>query len=549
MLVVAGAVLLGHAPLMSYHLRGLWQKEQYQFFPFVLAAVAWLLWSRWKEADPVPQGVTRAKRWPWFLLFCSAVLLTFAILLVSGWLAAVSLNVGIAGLFLWMGQRRSVSQLAGVWCLLWLLVPLPLTVDVLMVRQLQRFSSQLSSKILDMLGIDHVMAGNTLELPTRQLFVDEACSGIVSVMSMVAVAMIYGIWRKRGLLHVVLLALLSLFWAVFMNLGRITVIAAAHHFAEVDLSDGAIHEVLGLTIFLLMFVALLSTDQLLLVVLKPIDMSQAEDLWVNNRLVWAWNRVFVRDYESSADDSNFLPGGDEQSLKNSIAGSSSIGISRAAAVAIPFVVLGFVQLIWLPSANTAEARDAIEQAIAIQEDLLPLRIGSWSQEAFESIEREKQSLLGRYSKSYRFRHIEHPDVVSTVALDFTYVGGWHDLCYCYTGQGWKTNERVIHNQEKTAPQEDWKYVVADLEKTDGSKAVLAIAGFDVRGAIAEPPSKLVLFRPWLTLRRRLLLRVVPQLFQVQVFSPGHSTSDESLNHDLRVLLFTAREKFRDAVVE
>ena len=75
--------------------------------------------------------------------------------------------------------------------MLWLLVPLPFRWDVRLVFALQDWSSRAASLMLDFWGVDHLLAGHILELPHQQFLVEEACSGIQSLFSLLAFAAIY----------------------------------------------------------------------------------------------------------------------------------------------------------------------------------------------------------------------------------------------------------------------------------------------------------------------------------------------------------------------
>ena len=110
-------------------------------------------------------------------------------------------------------QRWKIPGLWGIWALIVLLVPPPLDREKMLISELQLLSSWLASKLLDAFGVLHVMQGNKLMLSSKELFVDEACSGIVSMMSIVACALIIAVWYNRPILHLVLLLLSSLVWA------------------------------------------------------------------------------------------------------------------------------------------------------------------------------------------------------------------------------------------------------------------------------------------------------------------------------------------------
>ncbi len=82
-----------------------------------------------------------------------------------------------------------------------------------LIAFLQRLSSRVSSHILDLLKINHLMTGNVLQVPDKQFFVDEACSGIVSIMSVIAAGGIYCVWKNRPAIHVILLLVTGVIWA------------------------------------------------------------------------------------------------------------------------------------------------------------------------------------------------------------------------------------------------------------------------------------------------------------------------------------------------
>ncbi len=560
-LLFAAAVLLGHAPLAVLHLRSLWLQEQYQYFPFVIAATAYFLWSRWQQAPDLSQSTRPqlTKRWAALPLWIAAVAvltLVGAILVVSPWMAFVSLNIGLAAVFAMLGRQRAIPYLWGIWLLLWLLIPLPLGVDSWLVTYLQRLSSQLSSAILELLGILHLMSGNVLQLPTKEFFVDEACSGIISVMSMIACAAIYAVWKNRSVAHLIALVLMGVTWALVLNVLRICLIAAVFHFFDYDLSTGAVHETLGLTLFLLMFLALVSTDYLLLLMLAPIDTAILGETSQENLLVRLWNRKEGNRTGRNRTEANRIvqEEPDVTTKAGTLSDAESIGPNLALprrstvmAWSMPFLFLGIVQLIWMPSSETAEAAQALQQALALDNQSLPRTIGPWIRESFEAVEREVYSDFGKHSRTYQYRHKLNEGVTATVSLDFPYLGGWHDLCMCYRNAGWTIHDRVIESSNDSELGSDWKFVVGDLEDPAKRRANVSFAGFDAQGETAEPASDAVLFRPWFRLRRRLLLNLSPQLFQVQVFASGNTSVDQELKRELQQLLLESRAKFRELV--
>ena len=253
----------------------------------MLAAFAWLMVERLRAAEARER--TSAARGP----PASAVALRLAAwaLLGSGvsapspWLAysvaprarrrhLCSDPIAMAGAGLVGRRGRSCC----------LILPPPLNRDQTLITILQRYSSKTSSFVLDALGVDHIMEGNTLLLPDKQFFVDEACSGIISVASIIACAVIYGVWRRRSALHTILLALAGVGWATLMNTLRISTIAVVHWSWSLDWTAGAPHQAISLCVFLFAFLALMSTDALLAGLLAPIGASMERKPWRSDPL-------------------------------------------------------------------------------------------------------------------------------------------------------------------------------------------------------------------------------------------------------------------------
>src|SRR5436853_413288 len=99
----------------------------------------------------------------------------------------------IAGPTLWKTIAAGVL-LAPAWFFLWLLIPPPLNLDQRLVTRLQTFTARQSSRLLDQLGVLHVMQGNVVVIPHKHLLVEEACSGINSLFSMLACTLFFVLW-------------------------------------------------------------------------------------------------------------------------------------------------------------------------------------------------------------------------------------------------------------------------------------------------------------------------------------------------------------------
>gem|GEM_PF-5803708 len=558
--ILALVVLLAYLPMMIEHCKVLWRLEQYQYFPFIIAAVGWMAWARWQEATLREDRTLTWYQNIWHnYLPILGVLLAFVTLAVAvycqwGWFAAVSLNLLTGAGLLVLSKYFHVRNAWGIWALMWLMVPPPIEFGANVVQRMQLVSSNLGSQILDLLGIDHLMAGNTFTVPTlvstaemvteygkdmgtpitKDLFVDEACSGIVSVMSIIAATGIYAVWKDRSLIHSGLLMLASVLWALVMNTVRLVVIAIAESKFQIDLASGAAHEILGLVLFSFTFIASMSTDQFLEFLLSPIRVQPGESGVRRNPLVKAWNgasNIFSPRYvEPNAEQSklNRLLTG-LMSPKLMMCGVPIAGIGIWSALVF-FGIIG----------GRPESRvDALTLNKAIVAEDIAETIGDWQRVSYEATQRGEDAVVGNYdfgqfSNAFTFQPAnsdatmgaaetsETVNPPAMVSMDYPFTGGWHELSACYRANGWDILEReAVSEGGREFVQTTYKY------PNQEHYGLLLFNNFNERGEVLTPPSGAILVRSWLFIRRRFLRKIAGDLYQVQTFV----TSDKPFSED------------------
>jgi len=527
-------ITLGYAPAIFMHLWNLWSQEQYQYFPFVIAAFVYLLYTRFQQGDP-PVPTRAAYLFGRFGMILAWVLLATATLFQSAWLAAVSLNFLLATVLAAISQVRHIKNLWGIWFLLWLLIPLPLGVDTRVIVRLQIFSSYLSSEILDMLRVDHLMFGNVLQLPHQQFFVDEACSGIVSILAVISCGAIYGVWLNRSPIHLVLLITAGALWAISLNVARICWVAIAHAWWNADLSTGRPHEMLGLFLFAITFGALVSTDRILVFLLNPIPVSDGEESRNEvNPLITLWNAV-IRFW----DPSHRFPQMPRSSTTNSIPSEYRrdhwrLGIPAA------FAIWGAISVVPIFFA-TQTALGSMQTANSFGEDFLPAQLNGLVLTDFEEMHRPAQHELGEYSKVYQYTDPES-GLNYFVSIDFPFSGGWHELCVCYKNTGWTLQKRNARFPT-AADDVEWPIVTGGF-KRNHEFGYVAFSNFNADGDSLSPPNDLIFWRPWRRLRRRMLKTVSSRVFQVQVWVSNDQPLTEENEETADDLLLAVRERFR-----
>jgi len=546
----AGIIGLSYLPLLVSHAQFMWTRPHYQYFPLLVPAVAFLAWRRWPSETTVVSG--NARLVASILLLLALTSLTFATLTVSHWIASVSAVFMVGATIMWIGGLGAARALWPIWLLCWLFVPIPFEMDVSLINWLQTFAASASSQILDVLGVDHNLAGNVLEMPGRRLLVDEACSGIQSLFSLLACTAFYVVWKRRPWLRALILLASVVLWALLGNSIRLVIVALAYHLFGSDLSSGWPHELLGVVLFAFAFLTVLSTDQLLHFLLAPIgELSPVEH--EQSPLSRCWNQL-MRESELDAVIPNEEPVAQDSSptLKRTVAATGG-GI----AIALAFATLGSAQVatFLLLGEIQVQAADAAE---AVTHYTLPEECRGWQQVGFETERRESGNPWGEESKSWTYQGQDH---AATVSLDYAF-SGWHNLMACYTGTGWNVDRSRAVTSPSAQNSGNTRLVEVELSQPNGQFGYLVYGLFDVAGNDLTPAGSEASRSTWLFFRAKgaierglargplgvLTGRGAGQLrsvsYQFQIFVPSDSPLTKAQRDEVRGTFVALRDQLR-----
>jgi exosortase len=218
----------------------------------LLAPVAaWLAWKRGLVPSRVAQPRLGA-----FVLFGAILLRYVAGLAAELFTLRFSLLLAIGALIIFFWGYRQILHWWLPIALLILAVPLPSVVLGTLALPLQLQASQFGAALLDARHVPVVVAGNVIHLPGRSLFVTEACSGLRSLTSLIALGvLIGGIWLRTPMLRAAIV-IMAVPIAMFLNGIRIFLTGFLVYFVDPRLGDGLMHYTEGWAMFAVAFVML-----------------------------------------------------------------------------------------------------------------------------------------------------------------------------------------------------------------------------------------------------------------------------------------------------
>lgn len=225
-----------------------WNTEAGAHGPIVLATGIWLLIQTREQLrsqarpDPV-----------WLWLPALVIALAFYIFGRAFDLILIE-SAGLYGTFIVMAMR--LVGLKSIWSSLFpfvyfaFLVPLPGWVLDVVTVPLREFVSMVSTDGLRLVGYPIAREGITIQIAQYQLLVEDACSGMNSMVGLIAISMFYiymlhrASWRRSLALLVVIIPV-----AIVTNIIRVIIlILLTYHYGDA-VAQGFLHVTAGMLVF------------------------------------------------------------------------------------------------------------------------------------------------------------------------------------------------------------------------------------------------------------------------------------------------------------
>ncbi len=517
-------LFVGHLPFLLSEYSTTWRQTHYQFFPFAFIAFFSLLWSRQHSRNLRPKLVLGLVILDLLMLFTGAVVW-------SPWLASLGLWHLLLALAVSRKDKDTGASLAYLALLPLLTVRLPANTDVLIIRTLQDLTSRVASNVLNLAGCLHLRQGNVITLPSKTLLVEEACSGVQSLFTLLFLAVLICCWKRRRLFHASLVLVSGVFFAGFMNVIRVIIIVLAEHWWQKDLTAGWPHDMIGYTVLVLAAGLVYNFDYFLLGFTAPVPDSglSKPNVAYRNPCVAAFNQIFATKIEHTSRGLDSVPPDQTRWWKLSIICSSVFCVVGIAAQAPAFF------------SRSERSSNFTTNLNLLTESALDPNVAGFVLQTYNEEERGRGDIAGQFSNVWVF-HDRNMDV--TVSCDHLFCG-WHDLRMCYTGIGWQVSDSKLDQSEP-----EWQGMRVRLAKPDlGSYGLLFFSFFTPSGDPYQPPDtndaiQLVQHR----LRTLPGFSTVPDTIQCQTFAESPIPFTEDQVDSVRGLHLQARRRIRDAAL-
>jgi exosortase len=255
-----GALLIAcYAPIL-YRMAYQWAHDEDMGHGFFVPIVAgFITWQRRNLLIDTPR---KTNSWGLVLVIfagCEALIATLGAELFTARLAFV---IALFGAVLYLGGTRWMKILLFPLVLLLFMIPIPQIIYAALTLKLQMIASSLGEALITLMGIPVFRTGNVLHLPSQDLDVAEACSGIRSLLSLGFLSLVYAYFadKKVWMRWALLIATVPI--AIGANGIRVAVTGLLSEI-NTKLAQGLYHELEGYIVFVVALVALVITHRIL----------------------------------------------------------------------------------------------------------------------------------------------------------------------------------------------------------------------------------------------------------------------------------------------
>src|SRR5581483_5889433 len=248
--LVAGVVAWMYGRILS-GLAAEWASSPDASYGLVLAGVAaYLLWQR-RHAFAGAIDANGSRALPLAALGAGAALFVAGQLSADLFLTRLSLVVVAAAAIGFLAGTRALRTIAAPLAFLAMAVPLPAILVNAVTLPLQLVASRLAESTLTLAGVPVFRDGNVLALPSATLEVAQACSGLRSLVSLLAIGVLLAWMTRGGALRRAAIVALAVPIAIVMNGWRIAATGIACETFGPRAASGAWHEFMGWATFVL----------------------------------------------------------------------------------------------------------------------------------------------------------------------------------------------------------------------------------------------------------------------------------------------------------
>jgi len=210
----------------------------------------------WQKREKLAKLKISPSNSGWLLLGPSVLIYVISALLRINFSAALSLIPVLIGIVLLFLGKEFLKELLFPLLFLLFMIPLPSVAIVNLSFKLKIFAAQVSTFIVNRLGVPAIREGSVIKTMHSYLIVEDPCSGIRSLIALIALGALMAYFSNISKVKKAILFLSSIPIAIGTNVIRIVALSLVSEIYGAKFATGWFHNTMGVLVFVFAFVGL-----------------------------------------------------------------------------------------------------------------------------------------------------------------------------------------------------------------------------------------------------------------------------------------------------
>jgi len=254
--VIALLLLIIYSPTISWLMDRWSAHDSYYSHGFLVPLVS--LYVLWIKRVHLSRMKLKPAAWGVWLILGGLLLHLASALLRVYFTSAFSMIPVIAGLVVYFCGVAVFRETLFAILFLVFMMPLPLVTIVGITFKMKMFAAYWANKVINAMGIRAVLDGSVIKMRTTHVVVEDVCSGLRSLISLLALGTIIAyLSSKLTRLKKVIVFFAAGVMAILANIVRIVFMAVTSEVWGANFTQGPLHTLSGLLVFVVAFIGLM----------------------------------------------------------------------------------------------------------------------------------------------------------------------------------------------------------------------------------------------------------------------------------------------------